>query len=236
MDLSLHYYVLLLGQKSNKLFEGFRDKLIELENGDFPHDPAINLINSADPTQRNLLLKDLYKKVDQFFDIFYNQDPLGLVLVGDKMNKSLFRSVSVHNEDIYGVLEGNYEATSVHDLGQIVWPIIKEILSGNREIALRRLDDAVSRKKVASGLDEVWGSANSAIGATLLVEEDYRMKGTIVKTDKSWVILDQVDIREVFDDVVDRVIEKVLKSEGIVIFLESGSLSAHQKIALITRD
>lgn len=236
MHPSIHYYILSLGRKSNKLFEGFRDTLIEIENGGFPLDPTANPSYPAEPTERQKLLREFYKKIDQFFAIFYNQDPLGLVLVGEKMNQSLFRSVSAHNKDIFGALEGNYEATSVHDLGQIIWPIVRESLSGNRERALRELDKAVSSQKVISGLDQVWSSVNSVKGSTLLVEENYRMKGSIVKTDQSWMILEQVDIREVFDDVVDRVIEKILETGGNVIFLDSGSLAAHKKIALINME
>jgi len=236
MHPSIHYYVLSLGAKSNKLFEGFRDTLIEIENGGSPLDPTANPSYPAEPTERQKLLREFYKKVDQFFAIFYNQDPLGLVLVGKKMNQSIFRSVSAHDKDIFGGLEGNYEATSTHDLGQIVWPIVREALSGNRERALRELDEAVCAQKVVSGLDQVWRMANSVKGSTLLVEEDFHKKGTIVKTDQSWMILEQVDIREVFDDVVDCVIEKVLETGGTVIFLDSGSLAAHQRIALILRD
>jgi len=223
MHPSIHYYVLSLSGKSNTLFEGFRDTLIEIENGGFPLNTTTNLSYPAKPTQREKLLREFYKKVDQSFAIFYDQDPLGLILVGDKMNQSIFRSMSAHNKDILGGLEGNYEATSAHDLGQIVWPIVREALSGNRERALRELDEAVSAQKVASGLDQVW-------------EEDFHKKGSIVETDQSWLILEQVDIREVFDDVVDRVIEKVLETGGTVIFLDSGSLAANQRIALILRD
>jgi hypothetical protein len=232
MYYSIHYYVLLLGKTSNKLFEGFRDTLIEIKSDCFPVDtPTI----TAKPKQQEKLLKEFYRDVDQFFAAFYNQDPLCLVLVGETMNRSIFRSVSVHNKDIIGGLEGNYEATSVHDLGQIVWPIVREALSGNRERALRELDEAVKTQKVVSGLDQVWRLANSETGSALLVEEDYHKKGSIVKTAQSWTIVEQVDIREVLDDVVDKVIEKVLKMGGTVVFLENGSLAANNRIALIPR-
>ena len=98
--------------------------------------------------------------------------------------------------------------------------------------AIKR-DNIISTVKAGPGQ---WRMSNSAMGSTLLVEEEYRMKGSIVKTDKSWMILEQVDIREVFDDVVDRIIEKVLETGGTVIFLKCGTLAAHQRIALILRD
>ncbi len=236
MHLSIHYYVLALGRTSNKLYEGFRDMLIEIENEGFPLNFTPGLSSSANLIHNEKLLWEFYKKLDQFFTTFYNQDPLGLVLVGEKRNQSIFRSISTHAKNIFGGLEGDYETTSAHDLGQIVWPIVREALSGNRKRALRELDEAVSARKVVSGIDEVWRLANSAIRTDLLVEEDYHVKGSIVKTDHSWMILQQVDLREVFDDVVDNIIEKVLKTKGAVVFLESGSLAAFQRIALILHD
>lgn len=45
------------------------------------------------------------------------------------------------------------------------------------------------------------------------------------------ILSQQVDIREVIDDVVDVIIEKVLKMSGIVIFLNSGLLEKYDRIA-----
>ncbi|UCE04644.1 MAG: hypothetical protein JSW07_13580 [bacterium] len=233
MHFSVHYYVLLLSEKSNKLFEGFRDTLIEIANGGFPSESLVYPPTPVEPTQIEIHLKELYKEVNQLFVKFYNQDPLGLVLVGEKKNQSIFKSISASEKEIIGEVEGNYDTTSLFDLGQIVWHVVKESLAGTRVDALQELDAAVRIKKVASGLEEVWQMANSGRGIILLVEEDYHVKGSIVKTDHSWIISEQVDIREVFDDVVDRVIEKVLEMDGTVIFLDSGLLAEHHQIALI---
>ena len=235
MHHSIHYYVLSLGKKSNKLYEGFRDTLIEIKNGGFPAYPTIKQPNPGNPTLLEKQLREFHTRVDQFFAKYYNQDALGLVLVGETINQSIFRSVSVHNKDIIGRLERNYETTSTVDLGQIVWPIVRDALSGNRERALRKLDEAVSAQKVVTGLDRVWRMANSVKGCTLLVEADYHMKGSIIKRDQSWMICEQVDIREVLDDVVDQVIEKVLKMGGTVTFLDKDQLSEYQRIVLIHR-
>ena len=233
MHFSVHYYVLLLSEESNKLFEGFRDTLIEIANGGFPSEYFAHPSNPVNPAQIEIHLKKFYKEVNKLFIKFYNQDPLGLVLVGEKKNQSIFKSISTHEKEIISEVEGNYVTTSLHDLGQIVWLNIKESLAGTRHKALQELDAAVNAKKVASGLEEVWQVANSGSRTILLVEEDYHVKGSFVKNDHSWIISEQVDLREVFDDVVDKVIDKVLKMKGTVIFLDSGSLAEHHQIALI---
>ena len=235
MHFSVHYYALLLSEKSNKLFEGFRDTLIEIANGGFPSESFMHPLASIEPTQIEIHLKELYTQVNQLFVKCYNQDPLGLVLVGEKKNQSIFKSISAHEKEIIGEVEGNYDTTSLYYLGQIVWHVVKESLTGTCEKALQELDAAVSANKVVSGLEEVWQIAESEMGTILLVEDDYHVKGSIVKTDHSWTISEQVDLREVFDDVVDKVIDKVLKMKGTVIFLDNGLLAGHHRIALISR-
>jgi inosine-uridine nucleoside N-ribohydrolase len=71
------------------------------------------------------------------------------------------------------------------------------------------------------------------LGGTLFVEEGYHMKGGIRDTDHSLIMSEGLDIREVIDDAVDVVIEKVLEKGGNVVFLESGALTNFQRIALI---
>ena len=233
MHFSVHYYVLLLNEKSNKLFEGFRDTLIEIANGGFPSEALVFPPASVESAQIENHLKKLYTEVNHLFVKFYGQDPLGLVLVGEKKNQSIFKSISTHAKQIIREVEGNYNTTSLHDLGQIVWSNVKESLAGTHEKAFQELGAAVSAKKVVSGVEEVWKMAISGSGTILLVEEDYHVKGSLVRIGRSWIISKQVDLREVFDDVVDKVIEKVLEMGGIVIFMENGELAEHRQIALI---
>ncbi len=91
-------------------------------------------------------------------------------------------------------------------------------------------------KKVVSGIEAVGQFVETGTDdSTLYVEEDYHVKGSIRKTDHSLILSKHVDIWEVIDDVVDIIIEKVLKMGGNVIFLNSGSLIKLERIALILR-
>ena len=104
------------------------------------------------------------------------------------------------------------ETTSVRDLGKIVWSLVRDVLSGNHERVLLELNEAAKKQKVAFGLNDVCRMINSGRGTTLLVEEDYHVKGSIMKTDNSLIIFKNVDIMEVFDDAlsINRYPEKSL--------------------------
>ena len=86
---------------------------------------------------------------------------------------------------------------------------------------------------VACGLAAVSRLAGRGARATLLVEEDYRMKGRLGGTSESPVISPDVDVRDVMDDAVDAVIEKVLASGGNVLFTPGGSLRDEKRIVLM---
>jgi len=232
MQLSIHYYVLSLSELTTKLYEGFRDKLIDIQNTNFPFEISID---AANPASKNTQLRKFFSQTDQRFAHYYQQDPLRLVVIGEKNDLAIFEAVTTHWETVIGTVKGKYTVTSSHDLGKIVWPVVKEAIAGATKNAMHDLASAAKAKKVVSGISAVGQSAETETESTLYVEEDYHVKGSIRKTDHSLILSKHVDIWEVIDDVVDLIIEKVLTMGGTVIFLNSGALIKLERIALIQR-
>ena len=233
MQRSIHYYALSLSEQTNRLYEGFRDKLIDIQNTNFPFKISID---AGNPASKDTQLRKFFHRTKQRFAHYYEQDPLRLVVVGEKSNLAVFEGLATHQDVLIGMVEGDYTATSPHDLGMIVWPVVKEAIAGANENAMRDLATADKVKKVVSGIDAAGQLAETETGSTLYVEEDYHVKGSIRKTDRSVIISKHVNLLEVIDDVVDLIIEKVLKMGGAVIFLKSGSLIKFERIALVQRD
>jgi len=232
MQRSIHYYVLSLSEQMNRLYEGFRDKLIDIQNTNFPFEISID---TGNPASKDTQLREFFHQTNQHFAHYYEQDPLRLVVVGEKSNLAIFKALTTYQDVLIGMVEGDYTATSPHDLGKIVWPVVKEAIAGANKNAMRDLATAAKAKKVVSGIDAVRKSVETETGSTLFVEEDYHLRGSIQKTDHSLIISKHVNLLEVIDDVVDVIIEKVLKMGGTVIFLNSGSLMKLGRIALILR-
>jgi len=230
MQRSIHYYVLSLSEQTNRLYEGFRDKLIDIQNKNFPFEISID---AGNPTSKDTQLREFFHQTNQHFAPYYEQDPLRLVVVGEKSNLAIFKALTTYQDVLIGMVEGDYTATSPHDLGMIVWPVVKEAIAGVNKNAMRDLETADKVKKVVSGIDDVGQSVETETGSTLYVEEDYHVKGSIRKSDHSLIISKHVNLLQVIDDVADLVIEKVLKMGGTVIFLNSGSLIKFERIALI---
>ena len=98
------------------------------------------------------------------------------------------------------------------------------------------LADSAERGQATAGLEAVARLVNTGVQATLLLEDDYHVRGSISGTDQLPVLSPDVDVREVIDDAVDAVIEKVLASGGNVVFTPAGSLSDQNRIVLVLHD
>jgi len=232
VHLSTHYYVLSLGANSNRLFEAFRDFLITIENQGFPVKPEVPPSSSVNAVDRKRL-RELARTVDQCFDHYYINEPLHLVVVGDKEMQLAFSSVTAHGTSVIGCIDGDHSATPARELGEIVWPVVKEAMSGVLDRAMHDLSDSARGGQMVSGLESVARLANKGEPGTLMVENDYRLRGRVAEANESQVISTEVDVRETMDDAVDAVIERVLHCGGNVVFVPPGSLSDWNCIVLL---
>ena len=235
MHLSTHYYIISLSENENALYEAFRDEVIDIRNGGFPLETPSGRHSGADSIDREERLRETFRTVDQLFGDCYRHDPLGLVVIGTKEHLDLFISVTAHRDSIVGLVEGDFSATSLYDLCKIVWPVVKEALSGLQNDAMRDLEIAEKAGSSVSGLDAVIRQALAGVKATLMVEDDYHVRGTINRSSQSLEISKDVDVMEELDDAVDMIIEKVLESGGNVIFAPNGSLHKQERIVLLLR-
>jgi len=226
VSLSTHYYVLSLATGTSLLFEAFRDFLIELENRGFP------IVGSQEGTGSlgDSELRKLAHTIDSSFGQHHALDPLKVVVVGERRMIDAFSSVTAHEHAVIGYVEGDPSRTSGRDLGQIVWPVVREAMSGVVDAAMRDLQAHAARGTITSGLDAVARQVTKGVRTTLLVEEDYRMKGSLAGIGESPIISPEVDVRNAIDDAIDAVIEKALEGGGHVVFTPSGSLRKQRRI------
>jgi hypothetical protein len=230
MQMSIHYYVLLLSGQTSRLYEGFREKFIDIEDSNFPFKSSFI---AGKPSPNGASLREFIRQTDERFAHYFKQDPLRLIVIGEKRIMAIFEALTAHKEIIIGKVEGNYLMTSLHDLGMIVWPVVKEVIAGVNKNAIRDLVKAEREKKIVSGINNVGLAAETEINPTLYVEDDYHVRGSILKSDQAVIFSKRLNLLDVLDDVVDFIIEKVLKMGGTVIFLDNDSLKKLKRIALV---
>ena len=218
MNLSTHYYVLSLSEDTSRLYEGFRENLIDIDNTLFPvRSLKVPFEDEMSESQHKTLLGVL----DDNFGEYFDREPLAMVLAGSASDREAFASMTRHARVIIGNTKSDHSDTSTSDLGHITWNIVKHVMARAGGKIERQLDDAEREHNLRVGIDAVSESVDSGHGATLLVEENYH-----VLAERNALMLDD-------DNVVDIVIEKVLALGGNVVFVAEGSLSGVDRIALI---
>jgi hypothetical protein len=184
---SIKYYVMTLSAKEVRLFRAYRHILSEIKEDGFP----FQLTLEVEDTQRGFAqdkenqIKEFYNRLDKVFNQIYNQQPYGLVLVGAGKNLSYYKEIADNKRVIVSTIEGNHDHTNLHELGQITWNSVKDVLSRQRNAVLSELQAAVGAQKYVSGIEQVWRLAKEGRGRMLFAEEDYRVAGKIVNINEN---------------------------------------------------
>lgn len=219
MKLSTHYYVLSLSEDTSRLYEAFRESLIDIDNTLFPvRALKVPVESELSVNHRQTLLGVL----DDNFGEYFDREPLAMVLAGSARNREAFTALTRHASVIIGNTKSDHSDTSMSDLGHITWDIVKHVMARAGGTIERQLDAAERGHNLRVGIDAVSESVDAGAGATLLVEESYQ-----VLSENEALLLDEEE------SVVDVVIEKVLALGGNVLFVAEGSLSSVDRIALI---
>ena len=242
MNRTPRYWVLALSEKPTRLYEGTRDSLVEVKEAGFPMVHTGPGGASALPSgfgvnrsaYRDEYHRQFFRKVDSALRPFMLDDPLPLVVVGVDRYLSFFNEVSAHTDSILATLTGSHDKTSLSNLADLVWPVVKESLAEERKQVLDELGQAVGEQKSASTVGEVWLMANQGRGRKLIVEEDFHYPARL---DEKGILhpADDPTAEDVIHDAVDEIIEIVLRKGGKVVFEDNGTLEKHGRIALILR-
>ncbi len=233
----INYYTLSLSAGFIRLFEAYRDKFSEIIEGGFPFaNPFPRGTNLEESTYwKEARLREFFHMVDRSFLQIQHQHPMQIVLTGVEKNLALYKEVSGLAGNILLTLEGNYDNTAPHELASLVWPEVKNKMAEKRMKVLQRLDEAIGRKRLVTGIEEVWKLALEGRGELLVVEEDYQQSAQVNNNGDAITLVETHGVRGTTDDLVDDIAEKVISTGGRVVFAENGSLSKYNQIAMVLK-
>ena len=232
------YFILDLSLHRARLISCYRDQAAEINQGGFPLQSEFEMLelNSTDfSREKKKQIKEFFNRVDKSFLSNYHYGDTKLVIAGVQKNLSLYRESADSKEVIYEQMEGNYEATSVHDLGKKVWERVREKNKKERHTALNEIPNAISTQKLASGITEVWRFANEGRVNMLVVEEDYHISAAYGNDNNIILDVSGFPDKDIMTDAVDEVAEIVVDKGGKVVFVDNGTLGKYHKIAAILR-
>lgn len=235
----LQYWVLLLSRGSSRLLAGTGDILEEVEDDYFTlamtgPGGTEALPADTDSSYRDDRQRRFIQEVDRAFGTYNEGENLPLVVGGVDRLVSFFQEVSQHSAAIAGTLLGNFDRASISELTPQVWEIMQTVREAKQNQALTSLDEAVSAQKFVSTVGEAWRLVQEGRGKLLVVEKSYH-EPAIISTNGGIELVAEPGGTEVIDDAVDEIIEVVLANGGEVALVEDGTLSQHQRIALVLR-
>jgi hypothetical protein len=138
-------------------------------------------------------------------------------------------------QQIIGYVEGNFVHSNSTQLIAHIRPLLEKRAAHQEQEIIARLEEATNRNHCASGIHDVWLSAQSKRGRLLVVEKDYSCAGR-ARPGFFSIVTDprQLGSPEVTKDAVNDLMEMVLESGGDVSFVDNGALAGYGQIALIT--
>ncbi|MFN8080746.1 MAG: hypothetical protein U0Q19_14420 [Kineosporiaceae bacterium] len=180
--------------------------------------------------------KAFLRQVDRALGAYLRIHPAPLVLVGTERVVGDFRRMSANLGRLAGWVPGSLVTAPTAELVPRIRVVLEQYLLSRHQEAIELLHRRVGEGRVASGIQAAWRAAHAERPEMLVVEESYVHPARLGPDD---TVIDpephDLDAPDVIDDLVDELIEAVLRRGGWVAFAGDDALSAHGRVALSLR-
>lgn len=218
----ISYLVMVLGNHCAKMYTGSSKGLTCIKYNQETGDPASGY-------DRHFL-----HSMDQGLGLILEAYALPVFILGSQQVLEEFRRGATHEENIIGYLAGNFNTSTEADILMTLQPELNRWEKHKHQYLLQKLNKACQDGKLSYGVKEVWNTATHRRGRLLVVEENFI--GPVyneVPPEGAYPFTHTTDDPYYMKDLVEDIIEKVLKDGGDVEFVKQGFLRDFQKIALI---
>ncbi len=238
----IHKYLLaVLSSKWTKIYVGNSASFVKVTSNvpdninAYKKDINEKVANFSDEKKlKELLLDKFLMHTDNGLTLLLRAYKLPLFVMGTAKTIGHYKSITHNSKHIIDYIHGNFEEKTEAELQEIMEPFVADWKKVIQVKLLKQLDDAMSSKKIAIGVQDVWKSATQKRGKLLVVEKNYIYPAEQSATPEV-IFKKDFNLKNAFyiKDAVDDIIEKVLASGGDVEFVDEGILKDFQKIALI---
>jgi len=214
------YRVITVSDRKARVLLGDRTRLVEERGAEWP------LLRDDDQS-----LAQWSRAVSHAVRALHREFPLPLVVAG--VDRSVRELLKLDGLEPIGTVSGNHDRTGWSDLHHLAWPLIVDWLRTDAARARTSLGVARDQHRYAGGLDEVWDLAQEGRVELLVVEDDYEVAarvrdGRLEPAKDTWS-------PDVVDDVIDELIETVLRKGGRAVMVPSGDLADSDRVGAVLR-
>lgn len=235
------YYVLTLSQRRARLYQAFNDTYLEeIREEGFPvenskSDTGLDKLDLSMARGTDNLIRDFINKVDKALLTIHHRNPEPVVVAGVERNYHFYREVADKPGIIAGWINQNRDESEAYEILRDAWRVMQENHGKLLEAAREDLAQAVSANRFASDVNEIWRRVREGRGDVLYVEKNFFQPAKVHGDELVLVGKEESTHTGIVDDIVDEIAEHVLRFGGQVVFLDDGSLTEHQGMALKLR-
>jgi hypothetical protein len=171
--------------------------------------------------------------VDEVLNTYRNEAEI-IILCGLKNITSAFLNHTQHINKVQSIINGSNEWFNKTDINKLAWNSIEMYVQKKMWEEISEFEEKNGEGFTEEGLYMVKQAVEEGRADKLLIEKDYSYRAYYKLKNK-----EHYDINEpppVQTEVVNEIIDLILKDKGTVTFVERGMLNNYQGIAVITRD
>ncbi|GEM_PF-4524859 len=246
MNRLFHFYVLSIGWKNTRMWEGYGKYLTEMDVSDAPQgaedyrEPLneIRLMADRGQYEENLMkkyIRDLVHYLDKTQRITHQ---IPFLIAGDPKFLSLFKAAFPYEELIVGELPNALDhIRNTRELQDIVQQKLDQMMETYENHLFADIQKYIDAQRYVTGLPAAWKVAHEGRGMILIVEKGYRQEGWASKTQPHILSIQPMKSPDYqhHEDAVDDLIEHFLDKGGRVYFASPSRMAAYQHILAITR-
>lgn len=238
----IHKYLLaVLSSKWTKIYIGNSHTMMRITSNvsdniqAYKNDRHDKIANFSDEKKfKEILIDKFLMHTDNGLHLLLQSYKLPLFIMGTSKIIGHFKSLTRNTRHIIDCIPGSFEEKTEAELLHLMDPYISDWKKVIQTNLIQLIDESMSNKKLAVGVNEVWKCAAQKRGRLLVVEKNFVYPARHGANPD--VIFNKDDFQKnafYIKDAVDDIIEKVIAGGGDVEFVDEGVLSKFQKIVLI---
>lgn len=235
---NIQYLVLLLSAECSRIYLGNCSafQLIKANVPDtvsaYKNDIAERVANFSDPVKRKeILLEKFLHHMDQGLKYVLQVYNLPVFVMGAEKVLGYFKKISKNSEKLAAFIHGNYIEATETGIRKVLQPYLKNWKKIKEQTTLQAIEVARDEGKLASGIENVYAAAMQNNSRLLVVEKEFIYPAHLLIDKGKTYQASAASASFYIKDVVDDIIEKVLRHGGDVEFVDD--LTDHDHIALI---
>lgn len=230
------YLLLLLSVEEILIYQGDSNELTKILNdtvypmyhnmpqkeGDFPDLSG----------QKEIIIDKFFHHIDNSLSIILKNYDFPLFIMGDSKIIDQFKSISKNRNAVIEYIEAEYKKLSTGKLKEIMGSHIADWNKILQKNLLNKIEDARTKKKLVSGITDVWSQAQTGNTKLLLVEKNYHFNDSNVDSMIYKAIRSNSNFSFI-ENTIDKIIENVLENGGDVEIVDTDFLKEYDRLALI---